>query len=448
MEKSSADKKNEPHAFSIYNVGGNELWKYKTLLTYETNGDWIPATSDPLWGKGITVWKKLEDGSFDRPTLETFTAELNRQVALAVDDPEITGFKAKRNARGDGDAGVSTLQLMRQSRNKIEKFLKSQPVDDHKDCITAFEKYFEENVPRDMADFSGLPHKPVFGRLPPFQTSSAAEKEGLSEDAIVMPGEDRPGGIQRVVGPHHSQSSVDKVLRERRKMRVDGGRDPTAEEDRIKGKQFYDDGQMYTVLDVLWMSEDTDGNAVKDMVGWYYESNCGVEEAEMYIKEGEGKSLPDGESDNSVLVFSLVPEIEGWIARSTAFTPEQIDQQTNDAQEADLGSLRVADLKRKFVALGLEQSILGRSSTGNILKEHWLEAVRAELARRKEANTMLVIDESWSLVDLKAKAVELGLAQADLALASGQHAGHKRPWIVLLIRKLAEAPVNAHQSST
>lgn len=193
LEKSSADKKNEPHAFSIYNVGGNELWKYKTLLTYETNGDWIPATSDPLWGKGITVWKKLEDGSFDRPTLETFTAELNRQVALAVDDPEITGFKAKRNARGDGDAGVSTLQLMRQSRNKIEKFLKSQPVDDHKDCITAFEKYFEENVPRDMADFSGLPHKPVFGRLPPFQTSSAAEKEGLSEDAIVMPGEDRPG---------------------------------------------------------------------------------------------------------------------------------------------------------------------------------------------------------------------------------------------------------------
>jgi hypothetical protein len=438
LEKTSVDKKNEPHAFSVVTVGGNELWKYKTLLTYETNGDWLPGKSDPNWGKGITLWQKLPTGEYKRPTLLTFVTELNRQIALGEDDPAITGFKATRNARGDGDAGVSTLKLMAKSQNNVKKFLHAQPVVGRDDCIAAIDRYFEENVPKNVGEYSGIPHKPKFEPLPPFKTSAASSEETLSEDAIVMPGEDLSGSIQRMVGPHNSVSNVNRVLAERRKMRADGGRDPTPEEKQVKGKKFYDDQQWFTVLHVGWMDADGGGNSVKDVVGWYYESDCGVAEAEMYNKAGDEVGLPDDKSDDSVLSFSLVPEIEGWIARSTRFTPEQIDQQIKETEESDLGSPRVSELQKKFEELGLDRGVLGKNARGSVLKEHWLEAVRAELARRKEANTQLVVDAAWSVSALKAKAAELGLSASDLVLDSGQHAGHKRPWIVMIIRKLAE----------
>ena len=125
-----------------------------------------------------------------------------------------------------------------------------------KACIAAMSKWFETEVPNTVGDFTGLPHKPVYQRLPAYKKEALTSADALPADAIMLPGTDRAGGIERVVSPHNDPKSVERALAERRRMRKDGGRDPTASEEALKGKEFHDEGAQWKVLDVCWMDQD------------------------------------------------------------------------------------------------------------------------------------------------------------------------------------------------
>jgi hypothetical protein len=336
-------------------------------------------------------------------------------------DPEIVGFKAKRNARRDGEGGVCTLKEMRDARRKILAFMEGQPIPQKKECLAAMNKWFESEVPKTIDDFAGLPHKPVYQRLPPYNKEALASAETLPEEAIVLPGIDREGGIERVVGPHNDPKSVERALAERRRMRKDGGRDPTTSEEALKGKEFYDDGMQWKVLDVCWMDEDGNDNKAKEVIGYYYRKDCGVEEVDMYDNE---TGLPGDKSDGSVLQFSLIPEIEDWVARSVEYTPEQINQRKSRAEADDLGGLTVVLLKARFKGLGIDPKAAfpGRALSSLIEKRQAGRSHSAELERKQGEDDQLVVDASWSVDALRNKAQELGLTESNLVLEAPQAA--------------------------
>ena len=172
-------------------------------------------------------------------------------------------------------------------------------------------------------------------------------------------------------------------------MRKDGGRDPTTSEEALKGKEFYDEGAQWKVLDVCWMDQDGSGNKVAEVIGYYYRKDCGVEEADMY---DEVTGLPDDKSDASVLQFSLIPEIEGWVARSVEYTPEQIDQRKSRTEGEDLSGLTVAQLKAKFTELELDTKTAFPGKAVSSLKKKRLAGrsqcrAGAQAGRRRPASS-------------------------------------------------------------
>jgi hypothetical protein len=203
--------------------------------------------------------------------------------------------------------------------------------------------YFDEQVPKTEEELSTkatiLAHKPKFALLP--RRGDVQEHVALSADAIVMPGADRPGGIRRVQGEDYEERQVTRIMAERRKQRKAGGRDVTAAEEELKGNEFYDGGKWWVVLDVGWMDkEGKSGKCVEAVVAWYYAKGCGVAEEAMYLIDGK----VDDSSDASVLSFSLIPEVMGWVARSAEKTPAQIDAQI------DYLSWSVARLKERYLS--------------------------------------------------------------------------------------------------
>jgi hypothetical protein len=132
-------------------------------------------------------------------------------------------------------------------------------------------------------------------------------------------------------------------------------------------------------------------NKVKEVIGYYayYRKDCGVEEADMY---DEATGLPDDKSHVSVLQLSLIPEIEGWVARSVEYTPEQIDQRKNRTEGEDLGGLTVAQLKAVFKELELDTKTAFPGKTVSSLKQKdWLDAFSAELVRKQQGED----DQLW-----------------------------------------------------
>jgi hypothetical protein len=159
---------------------------------------------------------------------------------------------------------------------------------------------------------------------------------------------------------------------------------------------------------------------VKEVIGYYayYRKDCGVEEADMY---DEATGLPDDKSHVSVLQLSLIPEIEGWVARSVEYTPEQIDQRKNRTEGEDLSGLTVAQLKVKFTELELDtKTAFPGKAVSSLNKKGWLDAVTAELERKQGEDDQLVVDASWSVDELRNKAQELGPTESNLVLESLQ----------------------------
>jgi hypothetical protein len=104
-------------------------------------------------------------GGWKRPALAAFEEALNRHIELGKAGPEILGFKAKRNARGDGEGGVCMLKMMKATRRKVLRSMDGQPIPEKRACKAAMDRWFELEVPTDISGFAALSHKPVYRRL-------------------------------------------------------------------------------------------------------------------------------------------------------------------------------------------------------------------------------------------------------------------------------------------
>jgi hypothetical protein len=319
----------------------------------------------------------------------------------------------------------------------------------------AWKKYFREHVPASAEEFDGLPHKPAFKLLNQRDTSSTASAVTVSADAIVMPGDQVEGSIERVTSSgHNPPSTVARIQEERRRAVNRAGRDATEGEMALLGQKFKDDGKEWVIAAVAWAidpGEEAQEGVYQDnvtatgMYVFYHESTKETPRVSTSGGEAAAAGLVDLKSAD--MEHSSVREVEIWLER----TAEGGGAGGAGAAPAANGDWTAAELQRNLSLqalkdLAIQEDVVVTPGDGHMgQRETWANkifAVRraanggaaggggapapseAERAVQRAALMAMKMDE------LKAKGAEEGVQASDVS-----HAGRKVPWVDAILQK-------------